>query len=232
MTAQSPPLLFDDWKRCLLQRPTELCTIHDASVVDFTARAQQYQFRATPIETLALFNFTLRNLSAIAKHSTEPQIVYGLNSIFNGSYDNICHDVFRAASTPESRLEAIQSVYALYADFLSRQCAQVLGHRSETSTGLETFHYMMWDASPLLDWASIQEPTTKTWPFLDMLERVLYLPHDGCIESALHGLGHAVDSRRRDQPIPVIIERFLAVTPGLRPELRAYALAARTGHIL
>jgi hypothetical protein len=60
-----------------------------------------------------------------------------------------------------------------------------------------------------------------------------------CIESALHGLGHALDGIRDHDSANEyrlirenIVDRFLSDRPGLSTELRTYALAARTGMIL
>lgn len=230
MAALAPPARFDEWKRCLFQRPPELCTNYNENVDNFIDRVQPYQFSATPAETLALFTFTMRNLSAVGAECTDEQIAFGLNAIFNPSFDNICHDVMREPAQPEQRLDAIQSIYDLYSQFLAQRCAPVLSHCNEHRSSLDTFHYMIWDVSPLSNWASFQDPKTRRWPFLDVLEAVLYLPHDGCIESALHGFGHSVYGRK-DNLIPAIIDRFLAATPDIRPELKRYALAARTGQI-
>jgi hypothetical protein len=225
-----PPPLLAEWKRCLFQRPLELCSIYNETIDNFGDRAAEFTFRASPAQSLALFTFTMRNLSTIVADCSDQQIAFGLNAIFNPCFDNICHDVMREPEHPELRLDAIQSIYALYSQFLAQRCAPVLSHRNEQRSSLDLFHYMIWDVSPLSDWGSFQEPKLRTWPFLDVLERVLYLPHDGCIESAMHGLGHSV-YRRKDSRIPALIDRFLAATPGLRPELRHYALAARTGMI-
>jgi len=225
-----PPPLFDDWKRCLFQRPPELCCIFDTNIADFSARAGKYEFHASPAVSLALFTYTMRNMAAVAQGSSDRQVAFGLNYIFNGTYSNLCHSLITAPEAPEHRHEAIRSVYDLYAHFLAHRCKPALGHLSESKADLDIFLYMLWDVSPLAIWAQIQHPTTRAWPFLDVLERVLYIPHDGCIESALHGLGHAVYGSRA-KIIPSIIDRFLAATPNLHPQLRSYALAARTGQI-
>lgn len=125
-------------------------------------------------------------------------------------------------------LAAIESIYDLYSEFLRHACRSTLAHESRL-TELESFTYMLWDVSPLSSLAMMKSPD-GSWPLLRVLERVLYLPHNGCIESALHGLGHMVHYRG-DQVIPTIIDRFVAATPGLHPHLKQYASAARVGHV-
>lgn len=226
MTKLVPPPLFAEWKRCLFQRPLELCSIYNENVEGFIDQVERYEFRATRDETLALFTYSLRNMTTFVSDCSPEQIAYGLNHIFNGTYSNMCHDLLASAGKPEQRIDASEAIYALYKDYLANACRPGLGHRNESETEIETFTYMLWDVSPLSQWI---EPKGGS-PLLSVLERVLYIPHDGCIESALHGLGHSV-YRRQDAVIPTIIDRFLAAAPDLRPELRAYALAARTGMI-
>jgi hypothetical protein len=225
-----PPPHFEEWKRCLFQRPRELCCIFDKNIEDFIEREQEYEFKASPSETLGLFTFTMRNLPSIVDGCSERQIVFGLNSIFNSNYSEICHDLIVTPARPEARLHAINSIYDLYARFFALRCTPVL-FRDQTGSSLEGFHFMIWDFSAVLRWASIFDERSKSWPFLDVLERVLYIPHNGCIQSALHGFGHAIYQREEDNVVPSIIDRFLTSTPGLLPELRLYALAARTGQI-
>lgn len=229
--APAPPL-FDEWKRCLFQRPSELCTIYDDKIDDFIDREAQFNFTACgagPDQTCDLFIYTMHNMAAVAEHCSEQQIAFGLNYIFNSSFSNLPFEL-RAAEPLARRIAAIDAIHELYAGFLRRRCQPVLGHRNESVSRLDSFHYMLWDVTPLTGWCSLSDPPRRKWPLLSMLERVLYIPHDGCIESALHGLGHMVD-QRKDHAISSIIEKFIVATPGLRPELRTYALAAREGCI-
>ena len=65
---------------------------------------------------------------------------------------------------------------------------------------------------------------------LDVMTQTLNLDSDACREGALHGLGHwAMYYPKR---VAAIIDEFLKKNPDLRPELRNYALGARTGCVL
>lgn len=119
----------------------------------------------------------------------------------------------------------------LFAELFAPRCSPHLGHRDEPGANpLNSACYMWWDLLPL---PALPEGRERAWlhnTCLDALASILALDHDACRESALHGLGHWVthDARR----VAAIIDGFLARTPGLRPELRAYALAARGGRVL
>ncbi len=65
---------------------------------------------------------------------------------------------------------------------------------------------------------------------LSVMSKILTLEHDACRESALHGLGHW----QKSHPVQVvaIVDYFLNGNPGLRPELKTYALKARAGQVL
>lgn len=170
-------------------------------------------------------------MTAISASCTTKQTAYGLNYIFNGLYSDTSHTILAAAkSAPIDRIDAIMSIYDLYNGYLRHASSDLLGSRSESHADLDIFTYMLWDITPLSSWAGVYDKSCNEWPLLSALERVLYIPHDGCIESALHGLGHMV-YKRQDDAIAGIIKRFLGATPGLRPELKTYAQAAELGRI-
>src|SRR5262249_31399709 len=129
--------------------------------------------------------------------------------------------LFRQSMVPEEvRLDAVRQMKHLYRDCFARRCSPSLAHLSEPGGPLNGFCYMLWDVSPLTSWNAV---------VLEVMEDALDVPHDACIESALHGLGHRYFGDK--ERVPAIIDRFLGRATGLRPELRAYAQAARQGEI-
>jgi len=62
------------------------------------------------------------------------------------------------------------------------------------------------------------------------MERILSLPSVACVESALHGLGHAHASYPGQ--VEQIIDRYLARGRARAAEILAYAQAARCGCVL
>jgi hypothetical protein len=87
---------------------------------------------------------------------------------------------------------------------------------------------MWWDIGPF---PAATSPARLQACF-DVLEETLALRNDACREGALHGLGHL----RTDGPLELrrqaIVARFLEQNGALRPELVAYAEAARSGCVL
>jgi hypothetical protein len=67
---------------------------------------------------------------------------------------------------------------------------------------------------------------------LAMLRSILAIDHVACQESALHGLGHWCKRGNDTSKVEAIIDDFLRRNPKARPELREYALRARTGMVM
>jgi hypothetical protein len=89
---------------------------------------------------------------------------------------------------------------------------------------------MWWDIFPVGGPAGDPDGGAMDQAILSVMEGMLDLPSPACRESALHGLGHW-HTRHSDQ-VGAIIDGFLSQHTGLRPELAAYARAARTGCVL
>ena len=88
---------------------------------------------------------------------------------------------------------------------------------------------MLWDIAPLPRFHDHAAFAAVNLAAIDVMEACLALDHDACRESALHGLGEChwfVPVRPR---IHAAIE---ARSPGLLPELAAYARHARARHVL
>lgn len=129
----------------------------------------------------------------------------------------------------EPRLRALRSFVPLFEQVMAVRCTPHLSHlNDEGANPLNSACYMWWD---LLNF--ILSSTSFAAEVVATLQRQLAIPHDACRESALHGIGHI----RRCHPqyekqLVGIVADFLAATPGLRPELIAYAERARCGEIL
>lgn len=125
----------------------------------------------------------------------------------------------------------VRAFKPLFAEVFAPRCSPHLGHRDEPGADpLNSACYMWWDLLPLPRLPAGAGRAALHDACLDTLESILALEHDACRESALHGLGHwAADAPRR---VAAIVDHFLSATPGLRPELRDYALAARGGCVL
>ena len=89
---------------------------------------------------------------------------------------------------------------------------------------------MWWDSFPSIGLDGDPNLGQLQQTALAAMADILRLDSIACRESALHGLGHWQLQRHGD--VEPIIDAFLAANPAIRPELAAYARAARSGCIL
>ena len=130
------------------------------------------------------------------------------------------------------RQRCIGSIYKLYKEYLAVRCSPHLGHIAEPGANpLNQVCYMWWD---FIYYNSIlpedQCSSDVNLALLSVMAKILELNQDAGSESALHGLGHW--HRRCPERVTAIIDSFLTANPNLRPELRDYALNARSGCVL
>jgi hypothetical protein len=132
----------------------------------------------------------------------------------------------------------------LYSRCLEHRSPPILGSKSEKPPAeAERLHhvtFMLWDITALDYWSSSRDHAIMVPCLLDMLEQVIMTnSNPACIESALHGIGHASSYNRGSDVVEYVdrrrertVDAFLAARQDLRPELLSYARAARTGSIL
>jgi hypothetical protein len=130
-----------------------------------------------------------------------------------------------------ARKTCIAATFNLFSRIFQQRCLPVLGHRSKVqSTPLNNVAYMFWDVFPC-----VALPDDPSGPELQLetvavMGRILSLDSIACVESALHGLGHAHATHALQ--VEQIIDRFVAGGKEWGPELAAYAQAARCGCVL
>jgi hypothetical protein len=135
---------------------------------------------------------------------------------------NVFGDLGRPPEDWDLNRRLFRSFEVLFREFFAVRCEPALGHMSEGGP-LNTICYMWWD----LDcWYSIPRGE-----LLSMLRAILAIDHVACQESALHGLGHECKILDANPEVEGIIDDFLGRQPNLRPELREYALNARSGMV-
>jgi hypothetical protein len=128
------------------------------------------------------------------------------------------------------RRRALRSFVPLFRQVMAPRCTPTLSHLSESSSALNSACYMWWDLLPLDgSWAAGRSAEPIHAESLAVLAELLEIPHDACRESALHGLGHLALFHAEATPI---VDAFIERSEGLRPELLAYAMHARVGHVL
>jgi hypothetical protein len=120
----------------------------------------------------------------------------------------------------------------MYEKLFAECCTPTLSHRDEAdSNPVNLICYMWWDLYGVF-FRYTGEPLLQKLDeiSLGILEKILYLNHDACIEGALHGLGHA--AYEYPERVDKIIATFLKKRHNLRSELKNYALSAQGGCIL
>lgn len=131
-----------------------------------------------------------------------------------------------------TRLRVLRSFVPLFEKVMAVRCTEHLGHLSEQAgSALHLSCYMWWD---LLNLSFAGDEWSEFGPeVIAVLRRILAIPHDACRESALHGIGHLIARYGKDRAaLAQLVDEFVRSTPGLRPELAAYAAAARSGCVL
>ncbi len=140
------------------------------------------------------------------------------------------HALYSRKVPVAARERCVAAIYRLFADLFEPRCAPVLGHLDEPGAGpLNAACYMWWENLPFVAASDDPDKDRLDATVVEVMEKTLRLDNPACQESALHGLGHLV--RHVRQPIDAIFGACLE-RGGLRPELAAYARAARSGCIL
>jgi hypothetical protein len=153
----------------------------------------------------------------------DSQISQGLHYLIDSGAGGVALALGDAAVPLADRERCVRAIHDLFAKLFVPRCTPHLSHRDEPGAGpLNGVCYMWWDVfaggGPELNPATFAT-----------IERILALDSIACQESALHGLGHWPAGR--DAAVAAI-DAYLRRSPGLRPELAAYATAARSGCVL
>jgi hypothetical protein len=130
----------------------------------------------------------------------------------------------------ETRLRGLRSFVPLFQQIMAQRCSSHLSHLNEPgANALNTACYMWWDILPIHGEPENPDRAEFDAEVLQVLSRLLSIPHDACRESALHGIS---EWQLYYPSIRGVIENWLAQTPGLRPELISYANRAKVGNVL
>ena len=157
-----------------------------------------------------------------------------LNQGFWYLVSNSCSSFMLSLADPEVpssiQIRTLRSFVPLFEQVMAVRCTPHLSHVDETGVGpLNSACYMWWDILPICGCPGESSRAAFDAAAIQVLQRILAIPHDACRESALHGLGHW--SLEYPSQVAEVIAQFLTDTPGLRPELIAYAEQARDGDI-
>jgi len=169
--------------------------------------------------------------AVLTERFSDAQIAQGLTYLLNtGAVGD--NGWFYSSEVPASARKAcIAATFNLFSEIFQPRCAPVLGHLSKVeSTPLNSVAYMFWDVFPCVALPEDAHRLELQLGTLAVMERILSLDSIACVESALHGLGHA--HAYYPGEAEQIIDRYLAGGKCASAELAAYAQAARCGCIL
>ena len=158
------------------------------------------------------------------------QVERGLWYILDPGFSQEIFCILEESLSLQERLKAVEAIYLLYRDCLSRRCSSYLSHIDESRENpLNKVCYMWWDVAPLVATGGKTKNREIIVACLNVMQKILSLENDACRESAVHGLSHA----RLYYPMEVkkIIDGFIAANPNIRQELLNYAKSARSGMV-
>jgi hypothetical protein len=129
------------------------------------------------------------------------------------------------------RQRCLRAMVSLFEKLFAVRCSPRLSHLMEQGANpLNAACYMWWDHLRDFAQASKKSHSEVQAEMIKVMTDILNIESDACRESALHGLGHW----RSFSPDAVksIIRKFIAVHPGVHPQLKAYAEEAAEGKVL
>jgi hypothetical protein len=183
----------------------------------------ELQVPTAPPETVAV---AIRRLCVNSgedlKDFNNLQVAGGLKYIFDNSFSNYAFDLLNVELQFELRSSVLRSLGLLFEKCFAPRCTPVLSHGlgKAPDNPLNGICYMFWDTSPL---------STGGPDILRVMENSLYLSNIACVESGLHGLGHAF--YKNEKLVETAIDKFLASTSNINEKLLTYAMNARRGYI-
>jgi hypothetical protein len=179
-----------------------------------------------PEKTVEYLTSLFESPQVLIDRYAEPRIAAGL--------DFLVREHMVATLEPSVTWEQVErclrATVPVFEQLFAKRCRPELsqGRGTEVSP-LNATCYMWWDQFPT--WGRPQDPAQGTYDrlVLQVLERLLALENEACLESALHGLGHW----HLSYPVVAgrIVEGFLAASRPLSAALVDYARAAREGQV-
>jgi hypothetical protein len=162
---------------------------------------------------------------------TDAQVAQGLNYLVNTSV-GMHPDLGDRATPAAERARLWDSVETFFATYLQPRCGDHLGHLSEEGSPLSIPCYMWWEGFPHTYVLDEPDRDLVLNAEIDCLRHVAALGSAACQEAALHGLGHYSRREPAGTLATAAIDEYLERAAFARPELEAYARAARSGCIL
>lgn len=161
---------------------------------------------------------------------SDGQLKQGLYYLVSNNCSDFICALIDPAAPASVRLRALRSFVPLFEQVMAVRCSPHLSWLDEPGASpLNVACYMWWDILPIRGRPDDPEHAEFDAEVLVVLRRLLTVPHVAVRESALHGLGHwSVEYRPQ---VREIVDKFLRLTPDLRPELRVYGERVRDWYV-
>jgi hypothetical protein len=183
----------------------------------------------TPETVVAHIAETFEHSGKLLSRFSDEQLNQGFWYLFYQGPPDFMGTLLDEGVTLACRLKALRSFPPLFEQVMAERCSSHLSHLGEKGANpLNSACYMWFDE--VLDRFNPErliQAQLETY-LIGTLRVILAIPHDACRESALHGVGHWV---RHYPGLADMADQLLSATPGLRPELIAYAESARAGNV-
>lgn len=182
----------------------------------------------TPQQAIQYLTRLFQAPDRLAGQFTDGQIGQGLYYLVDNGAGGYCRFLTDDAVPLDLRVACISAMATLFARLFHPRCVPVLSHKDEAAGNqLNGICYMWWDVAPIGAAATPARTDPIHEACLSVMKECLKLANPACQESALHGLGHWAHAY--PEFAQCAIDAYLSSNPSLRPELQAYALAARSG---
>lgn len=213
---------------------------HPVSDHPWRRNAGAANFPLEPTREAELYAETFERSEELLQRFSSLQLNQGLDYLTNNGCSSHMFALVDPFVPEPVRLRALRSFVPLFETTIRQRCSEHLLHLHESGASpLNPACYMWWDRLPFCpSHPDDDDPRLGGDPVLQasfdsaglqVMARILDIPHDACRESALHGLGHWHVAYPAE--VAEIVDRFLLSSPGLRGELLAYADAARVGMV-
>jgi hypothetical protein len=183
-----------------------------------------------PDQAIEYLTRLFENPEPLTDQFADSQIAQGLHYLVGESAGSYCRFLNEGSVPVDARVACIAAMQAMFARIFQPRCEPVLSHLDEPgANALNGICYMWWDILAVGAVSKPSRPDPIHEACLSVMRETLKLPNPACQESALHGLGHWTHAY--PEFTGAAIDAYVARNPKLRPELKAYAQAARSGCI-
>lgn len=157
------------------------------------------------------------------------QINNGFHYLINNSCSNTMYSLLDVKIPWQKRDACFRGIPTLFKELFAKVFVDDLGHLSREGDSPTFACYMWWDVIPIVPEMGHPEQELINDVVIEVLQQILRIDSEACMESALHGLGHwQIFLPQRTEPI---VLDFLKSRENISNDLRSYAKGALYGQV-